>query len=154
MALPESGILIDRKTMMNSDPDLALEVQFITSSSPVMQHRSGVALAIINDSSVGDDATEAEFVGFSDEKLQDNINRWCFNGMNGLLSVMPDGGEKMWIRLHRMKKELEHREIVKRKKVRKNCIFAQLFQVPRFFLCLTQVWLMRGLQTFGLGFSA
>jgi hypothetical protein len=69
MALPESGILIDRKTMMNSDPDLALEVQFITSSSPVMQHRSGVALAIIDDSSVGDDTTEAEFVGFSDEKL-------------------------------------------------------------------------------------
>jgi hypothetical protein len=33
-----------------------------------------VALAVIDDGSASDDRTEAEFIGFNDEKLQDNIN--------------------------------------------------------------------------------
>jgi hypothetical protein len=61
--------------MMNFNTDLTLEVEFIASSSPVMQHRSGVALAVIDDGSASDDRTDAEFIGFNDEKLQDNINR-------------------------------------------------------------------------------
>jgi hypothetical protein len=41
--------------MMNFDTDLTLEVEFIASSSPVMQHHSGVALAVIDDGSASDD---------------------------------------------------------------------------------------------------
>jgi hypothetical protein len=88
------------------------------------------ALAIINDGSVGDDATKEEFVGFSDEKLWDNINRWHFNETRGLLVAMPDGGEKMWICLNRMKKELERWEIVRWKKVRKDVFLFNCFRRP------------------------
>jgi hypothetical protein len=138
MAVPESGILIDCETVRNSDPDLPSGVEFVGSSSSATQHRSGAALAVIDDGSARDDGTEAEFVGFSDEQLRHNINRWRKEA-KGLLAATPDGGEKMRIRLNRMEKELARREAVRRRKVRKMWI---LHNCPPWFgfVRLTDSW--------------
>jgi ubiquitin-like-specific protease 1C/D len=111
-ALKGEIITEDRKQAMPPDsPTVELEV--VGSHPPVTADPPAAARPDTDDSSDGGDyGGAAEFAGWTDKKIQDNINFWRHK-----TPTLPDAGKKMRRRIRRMKKELKRREVDSQRKV-------------------------------------
>lgn len=124
-ATPNGAILIDWERAMPSDSPPA-EVEVVGfSSSPMTPQPPTARQADADAASGGSEGDPAEFKGFTDQQLREKINCW-----RDRHRMLPDGGEKMRIRLSLIEKELSRRHAAGPRKVSKMWVLLNHFGGP------------------------